>query len=479
MPETDVFLCYRQAGAQTAKLFKRYLMKTNFQGKVWYSNEEYLGNYKNDIDDLIQHAEAIVVFIDNDFTKGFLQSGKSIECITELEFINIVKKQLSDIPAQLFTVYLDRQGFTENEIAVLETTLKEYRVGNAVEALKLITQNNQILFSTRSDYEEILFDRIQTALSKKLNYAIDHVVGNFYFGTMPTTVDVVLWDVERGIDINSVHFELDSKRIPFYCKVQNARSNILFEGQNNQMISMLGFDAVLSDDFEEKTVYIKYQTIEYELFYKCLKLWNQLDCEKMISLYDWKKDLYSVPNAMGMSFMVITSDEKLLFTRRSELRSVRSNEYDCSIVEGLKPISLDQFGNEYSINEENYLEREILRAFREEVCSVDSIKVKVCGLVLDKKYGQWNLIGTIRTDYTADDIKRLHSTRADTYEATYIEFAEYTIDGELSIVPLKKYIEKYIISEMWGMAFATVYAALLDVGFTPKDIDELTMNMGY
>ena len=53
------------------------------------------------------------------------------------------------------------------------------------------------------------------------------------------------------------------------------------------------------------------------------------------------------------------------------------------------------------------------------------------------------------------------------------------MDGELSIVPLKKYIEKYIISEMWGMAFATVYAALLDVGFTPKDINELTMNMGY
>ena len=166
-------------------------MKTNFQGKIWYSNEEYLGNYKNDIDDLIQHAEVIVAFIDNDFTKGFLQSGKSIECITELEFISIVKKQLSDIPAQLFTVYLDRQGFTENEIVVLEATLKEHRVGNAVKALKLITQNNQILFSTRSDYEEILFDRIQTSLSINLNYAIDNVVGNFYFGTMPTAVDVV------------------------------------------------------------------------------------------------------------------------------------------------------------------------------------------------------------------------------------------------------------------------------------------------
>ena len=32
--ETDVFICYRRYGAQTAKLFKRYLVAHNFPGKV-------------------------------------------------------------------------------------------------------------------------------------------------------------------------------------------------------------------------------------------------------------------------------------------------------------------------------------------------------------------------------------------------------------------------------------------------------------
>ena len=41
--ETDIFLCYRRTGAQTAKLFKRYLESMQFGGKVWYSDDEIYG----------------------------------------------------------------------------------------------------------------------------------------------------------------------------------------------------------------------------------------------------------------------------------------------------------------------------------------------------------------------------------------------------------------------------------------------------
>ena len=36
MNQTDIFLCYRRPGAQTAKLFKRYLLRRNLPADVWY-----------------------------------------------------------------------------------------------------------------------------------------------------------------------------------------------------------------------------------------------------------------------------------------------------------------------------------------------------------------------------------------------------------------------------------------------------------
>lgn len=69
--ETDVFICYRRYGAQTAKLFKRYLIAHNFPGKVWYSDSEINGNYRLDPADLISEAGCAVMFIDPDFTKDF------------------------------------------------------------------------------------------------------------------------------------------------------------------------------------------------------------------------------------------------------------------------------------------------------------------------------------------------------------------------------------------------------------------------
>ena len=88
--ETDVFICYRRYGAQTAKLFKRYLVAHNFPGKVWYSDSEINGNYKLDPADLISEAECAVMFIDPDFTKDFLSSENMFECITAREVLEII-----------------------------------------------------------------------------------------------------------------------------------------------------------------------------------------------------------------------------------------------------------------------------------------------------------------------------------------------------------------------------------------------------
>ena len=76
MMTTDVFLCYRHFGAQTAKLFKRYLENKGFLGQIWYSDLEMLGNYRNDIVNLVENAESIVIFVDDKFTDGFLDENE-------------------------------------------------------------------------------------------------------------------------------------------------------------------------------------------------------------------------------------------------------------------------------------------------------------------------------------------------------------------------------------------------------------------
>ena len=292
---TDVFLCYRHHGAQTAKLFKRYLEKEGFPGRVWYSDLENLGNYRNDIDDLVRNSESIVILIDDKFTNGFLDESLYWDCVTKYEILSIARKQLSNTPAQLFTVFLDRAGFSAEENAVMRTLFSDFNFTDAEQAVRLLTQNNQIFFSTRKDFEEILFHNLETLMLSNTYFKKQKIKGNFYFGTMPTDVDIVLWDIDRGISPEKVYFELEPKEIPFYAKIEKMRSRVEFERQNNEMISIIGFEALLSDNIEEKSVYIKYKFVPYELFYKCLKLWDDLGCARIISLYDWRKDLYPIP----------------------------------------------------------------------------------------------------------------------------------------------------------------------------------------
>ena len=68
-----IFLCYRDSGSETAKLFADNCKNNNDIncGKVWYSDYEGYGNYVLDIACLLSQAEYAILFISNDFTKGF------------------------------------------------------------------------------------------------------------------------------------------------------------------------------------------------------------------------------------------------------------------------------------------------------------------------------------------------------------------------------------------------------------------------
>ena len=89
-----IFLCYRAGGAETAKQFKNSLSgNSDNYGYVWYSDQESVGNYDQDIPVLIPSAEFAVLFISSDFTAGFLKDGKNnySGCVTVKEIVQIEK----------------------------------------------------------------------------------------------------------------------------------------------------------------------------------------------------------------------------------------------------------------------------------------------------------------------------------------------------------------------------------------------------
>lgn len=121
-----VFFCYRQSGAETAKFMKSYLKSVpdKSYGRVWYSDDENVGNYDLDIPVLIKCADIFVLFLAEGFTEYFLTpSGEAnlfgyegaLPCITLKEMVEIEKqRQLRDIT--VLTVNIDGYTFSKTDI---------------------------------------------------------------------------------------------------------------------------------------------------------------------------------------------------------------------------------------------------------------------------------------------------------------------------------------------------------------------------
>ena len=459
--KTDVFLCYRRAGAQTAKLFKKYLEKENFSADIWYSDMENQGHLIEDIPSLIGSAQSAVLFIDKNFTYNF----ESDECITALEVIEIVKRACTDPHFRVFEIFLNRDNheFTNEEQCTLARALK-----NMEQHLSALTKRNAITFNIYSDDEEILAKKLMPQLLPPEYYEKNISCGNFSFGHIPTYVNVAFCDFKKNIGLDDITFSIDGRPIKTYRDIQRFPFSEKREIQNNTMISFVGADITLSDDNENKMVLVRYQTIKYELFNKTIQLMKiaQLGLWQKISNYQLEDEVFLIPNAMGLSLMVVTADQKIIFTKRSSQRVIRPAQYDVTIVEGLKIEGID---------EDNYLESEIIRAYNEEVCETTlPLDIRCTALVLDKEYAQWNFVGTIFTEQTSDDIIRTHATRGDTYEKNEFFFVSYAKNVEKRAAIMQKTLSRFIHGKMWGMGMFTLYSTLRVIGFSEAEIAEIS-----
>lgn len=464
----EIFFCYRRAGAQTAKLFKRYLEnKKEFRGTVWYSDDECYGNYKTDIVNLISRAECAVLFLTNGFTENFLERPDSYECITAQELVEIERRKQIYKDFRIITINLDGYCLDNKDQKILETLFKSAGIYKD-ESVGHFSQCNINNFNVARDKEEILFERLSQELLPDKYYQKQKILGNFYYRKEPTSVEIIFWDVDRGIPSKNIEFLLSSKEIAFYAEVQNAKVELNSEKQNDTMLSVVNCDCFLADEDEVKYIQIYYQPIKYELFSKCLSIWDKgrLNMSKKLMEFEQDSEQYEIPNAMGLALMVVTKDQYLIFTKRSMKRKIRKGEYDCSIVEGLK-IEHDN----YNIDTDEYLDMECYRAYQEEICAnSEDITIQINGLILDKEYGQWNFIGTVFTEKCKEDIMYEHATRKDTYEKNTLEFIPFIKDGKKTTEFIDAGIKKFRRIGMWDTALAVLKATLLCLEFEESDI---------
>lgn len=472
----DVFLWYRRPGAQTAKLLKRFLEQERVKASVWYSDKEPVGNFKYDIPHLIGGASCAVMFIDPRFTDGFLKNRDS--CISGMEVCFIARKALEQSDFHLILVYLDR----EKKLSAREKKILRQRFEGELEdpdrAVEVFSLANSLHFMTASDQEEELFSTIRDSMLPSGFYSRRKADGNFYFSGLRTSADVVLWDLSRGIRSSDVSFSPDGEIPALYGRIEGIRAPAEQISQNDRMLSLTGLRCGLSDNEERKQLEIRYRQIEYRLFRKTLKLWDhpRLNIPQRLSRYEGTERIsaYEIPNAMGMAFFVVSSDHQLLFSTRSEERGLRPGETDCSVVEGLKPEAEDSAGP-YSVDSPDYLEREMRRAFREEICSDDAgLCCQIVGLVLDRQYGQWNLVGILRPAADAARLLRRTCVRDDTYEKTRLEAVPLRdAEGKPSLEAVREKLRIARRRPMWGMAYTALYAALRSEGFSDGEIDTL------
>ena len=458
----QLFLCYRRAGAQTAKLFSFYMKRNHPEISVWYSDKEPEGNFSLDIPKLIRSSYGAVIFFSKGFTNGFLDKNGDInpECITVQEIIEIERNMQERGDFELHIINLDGAAFGNKDRKTLEAVFSRACILNS-DSVPRFSQKNINPFYTARDHEDFFFDRMIGAYLPNDIEALTH--GNLSIGKYNTTIDVLCWDCKRYISSNDIVFKLDDTAIPMYDRIEAAPLYQEPLVQDDDVVSVVQFEQSLTTNEEKKRILIKCTLSKYHLFKKTLDLWdrNGFSMSREIARYlnsDEHDRFYPIPNAMGLALMVVTGDNKLVFSRRSPKRRVRSNEFDCSIVEGLLPFVDKTIGGEkacYDYSQENYIQNECRRAFCEEICIANGLIVNLFGLILDRKYGQWNFAGIIRTSLTSDQIKARHSTRDDTTEKNLLYYIDYLdSDGNLTIEPLKKALRLFWSSGLWDTALA-------------------------
>ncbi len=181
--------------------------------------------------------------------------------------------------------------------------------------------------------------------------------------------------------------------------------------------------------------------------------------EKYIETFSFESNAtYPLPNAIGICLCAITKESKIIFVTRSTEVAFRPNENDVSVVKRLMRADIEQKPLDLS--------NVCYRAACEEIgdMSKDKVDVSVLGLVFDKEYNQWNLIGCVCVDMTQDElISRRNSGVLGKWQSKNLDFISFN----------PKDVFQYLSThKIWDMGIVATYFTLVYKGYSKERLDK-------
>lgn len=241
-----IFECYRNNEAEIARTIKEQLSKDGLYGKVWYSYGEGKGNFKLDIEPLLQEVQYVVLFLSKYFTSNFLDEKGEIndvdKCVTVHEVITIEKqRQLGKITVVAVNVNgywlqpsdeeILRQVFSKAGI-LREDSIRAY-TGLNTNVYNGGSTNVESFVSDRLSFMSIMSGR--DTKFKQIDDTVQNMVapfGNLYLGRQQIFQQLE-WCLQQksGYVVNLHSFKGDGKSALAYCFLQNIAKYNYYDAQ--------------------------------------------------------------------------------------------------------------------------------------------------------------------------------------------------------------------------------------------------------
>ncbi|MGE6683791.1 hypothetical protein [Paenisporosarcina sp. NPDC076907] len=176
---------------------------------------------------------------------------------------------------------------------------------------------------------------------------------------------------------------------------------------NGPLYSLVKYRNSRTEHNEDMTVLFNFHKTDYFTFQALnMQLSRQLMSGKTIAEeyipYNRLETLQPIlANGFGIGLVIITSDQDIIFTQRTEYSGTRGSQMDISVVEGVHP-HLD--------NNPPDLFNTAIRGAKEELgITITRDMIKFLGYGIDLDYYQWNMIGFAEVTESAKEIQKIRS----------------------------------------------------------------------
>jgi hypothetical protein len=153
--------------------------------------------------------------------------------------------------------------------------------------------------------------------------------------------------------------------------------------------------------------------------------------EKYLSQASWHKPIEFFSNSFGVNLAVITSDQYLIVTQRSNVVGSRPGEFNISVSEGLsRPLDRSDQSGAPDVY------RCAIRGVAEELgVEIRNSDIRFLSLGVDEQYSQWALLGMVKSERSMEDVLTWRRTGVkDKWESIQLYAIPFTVEDVVCFV---------------------------------------------